>query len=142
MLNGYGGKKYDFKRSNGTDKVVYEPGVNYINIFRGMPILDGKNGKPIYASARDIGNIGAGLVAGKAGMGWSTARLGFNTLESWQNNHLTTEDIGTQYGEKLGWRIGNQMYQNYQISEQRRLPGNGHLNNFEISKDVISYGDL
>lgn len=39
------------------------------------------NGK--IASARDIGNLGAGYIAGKKGMPWGLARAGFDALQSY-----------------------------------------------------------
>jgi len=70
-LQGYGEQKYDFKATNGTRKVQYEDVEAY---YRGMPLPYEQNSKPVYGSARDIGNIGAGLVAGKSGISWSTFR--------------------------------------------------------------------
>ncbi len=139
MPQGTNGSKYDFKVTNGTNQRVYTGGTDFINFYRGMQILHGKNGKPIYASARDIGNIGAGLVAGREGMGWATARLGLDSYESYKMETFTREAIGTQYAEKLGHRIGNEMYKKFILS---RLPGNAHLKDIKISQDVISKGDL
>ncbi len=136
MAKAKGRQPLDFKRTNGTDKVLFDKPLEF---YRGMPILDGKNGKPIFASARDVGNIGAGLVAGRSGMGWSTARLGYDALESYQQGGFSQESTSTQYGQKLGHRIGYQMFQQF---EQSRLPGSGHLRNVKISKDVIKKGDL
>jgi hypothetical protein len=47
--------------------------------------------KPIFASARDIGNIAAGVVAGRSGLGWGAARLGLDGLESYENGRFTRE---------------------------------------------------
>jgi hypothetical protein len=131
MVNATGGEKYDFKRTNGSDKVLYE---NTEDFYRGMPILSEHNGKPVFGSARDVGNIAAGLVAGRDGMGWSTARLGFDALQSWQQKSFTTETSGTQFGQRLGHRIGSQIYQKTELS---RLPGNGHLRDIQISTAPI-----
>ena len=146
MPNATGGKDYDFKVTNGLSGIdndknekVFKGGKNYIDFYRGMPLLGEKNGKPIFGSARDVGNIGAGLVAGRSGIGWSNARLALDGLESYQNSRFGREAIGTQYAERLGYRIGNQMFQKYDLS---RMPGNTHLYKIEISHDVISKGDL
>ncbi len=69
MANAKGGEPYDFKRTNGTDKVIYTTPEEY---YRGMPILGEKDGKPIFGSARDVGNFGAGFVSGRSGQGWHT----------------------------------------------------------------------
>lgn len=134
--NAGNGKKYDFKSTNGTSGIKYEKTSDF---YRGMPILGTKNGKQIYASARDIGNIGAGLVAGRAGLNWTSARIGFDGYQSSTAGKINIEGISTQYAEKLGYRIGNQMYQQETLS---RLPGNGELRNIKISDDVINKGDL
>jgi RHS repeat-associated protein len=136
MPNATGGQTLDFKKTNGTDKVLYNDAQDY---YRGMPILDGKEGKPIFASARDVGNVAAGLVAGRSGMGWSTARLGLDALESIQQGSFSSESSSTQYAQKLGHRIGSQMFQKF---DQSRVPGNGHLRSIKISKDVIKKGAL
>jgi RHS repeat-associated protein len=128
--------KYDFKSTNGTDEVVYDDPEDF---YRGMPILDKKNGKPIFASARDIGNISGGIIAGRGGRGWAPSRLAFDALESYQKGGFTSESTSTQYGEKLGHRIGSQIYLKETAS---RFPGNGHLRSIKISKDVIKKGDL
>lgn len=136
MARATGGQPLDFKRTNGTNEVMFDTPEEF---YRGMPLLGDKDGKPIYASARDVGNVAAGLVAGRSGMGWSTARLGYDGLESIQQGGFSSESTSTQYGQKLGHRIGYQMFQKY---EQSRLPGSGHLRNVKISRDVVKKGDL
>ena len=131
-----GGEPLDFKRTNGTDEVQFNTPEEF---YRGMPLLGEKNGKQIFGSARDVGNIGAGLVAGRSGMGWSTARLGYDGLQSYQEGQFAQESTSTQFGQKLGHRIGTQMHQKF---KQSRLPGSGHLRNIKISKDVVKKGDL
>ncbi len=59
-----------------------------------------------YASARDIGNYDAGYIAGRAGMNWKTARLGFDALESIQNGKLSSEGMTTQKAERMGYEAG------------------------------------
>jgi len=135
MANATGGKKWDFKRTNGTGEAYSEVD----DYYRGMPILGEKDGKPIFASARDVGNVAAGLVSGRSGQGWATARIGFDGLESLQQKEFTSESTCTQYAEKLGHRIGKQIYLKTKAS---RLPGNGHLRAIKISKEIIKLGDL
>lgn len=102
MANAYKGKKYDFKVTNGTTEKKYETDEGK---YRGMilSVLGTKEGKPIVGSARDVGNIGAGYVAGAHGLSWLEARLGFDALESYQESRLTRESSSTQLAERLGY---------------------------------------
>jgi RHS repeat-associated protein len=133
ILNAKGNEPLDFKRTNGTDEVVYTDVKDH---YRGMPLsLKGDDGtKPVFASARDVGNIGAGLVAGRNGYGWETSRLAFDALQSYQEGRFTTETTSTKYSQKLGHRIGFQMYLKYQAS---RYPGNAHFMHINISNNII-----
>ena len=112
MKNGTRGGKYDFKVTNGTDKVVYSDVTDY---YRGMTLSAYSDGLPIFASARDIGNIGAGYIAAHNNIHWGYARLAFDALETAQkegyikthmlyplNKH--TEGIGTQAAQLLGYK--------------------------------------
>ena len=60
---------------------------------------------PLYTSARDIGNIAAGIVAAKNGISWSAARIAFDAYQS--RNGLQVEGISTRNAEYYGW---SQMY--------------------------------
>jgi RHS repeat-associated protein len=133
ILNATGGKKFDFKRTNGTSSVVFSETKDH---YRGMPLdLEGEDpSKPVYASARDVGNIGAGLIAGWNGFSWSASRLAFDAQHSRQKGRIEIESMSTQYAQRLGWRIGNQIYQKTELS---RIPGNGHLRHIKISKSII-----
>lgn len=53
-----------------------------------MPInlKDDNTTLPVYASARDIGNIAAGFIAGVNGLSWGISRMAFDALESFQHN--------------------------------------------------------
>ncbi|WP_277639211.1 RHS repeat domain-containing protein [Bacteroides graminisolvens] len=107
MVNATGGEKYDFKRE-GTEK----GDGNYNNTqyhYRGMPLKDA-NGNTVYGSARDVGNYGAGYVAGKTGLSWSTARAGFDALESYQKGHLSTEGLPSQRAQRAGYNEGTKQY--------------------------------
>jgi hypothetical protein len=121
MVNATGGQQYDFKSTNGTKEKIY---TNAEDFYRGMPIGKEDN-LPVWVSARDIGNIAAGYVAGINGLSWAEARLGFDVLESWQKSALATEGTCTQYAERLGFNIGSTMHYNSQISELSRLPSYG-----------------
>ena len=89
---------YDFKVTNGGNKKI-----DGIPIYRGM-IIGGK-AIPLYTSARDIGNIAAGIVAAKNGISWSAARIAFDAYQS--RNGLQVEGISTRNAEYYGW---SQMY--------------------------------
>ena len=89
---------YDFKITNGGNKKI-----DGIPIYRGM-IIGGK-AIPLYTSARDIGNIAAGIVAAKNGISWSAARIAFDAYQS--RNGLKVEGISTRNAEYYGW---SQMY--------------------------------
>ena len=74
-----GGQPYDFKKEC-LDECL-SPGENRIYQYRGG-VLKGN----IIASARDVGNIGAGWIAGRKGLPWRAFRLAANTLETKQVN--------------------------------------------------------
>jgi RHS repeat-associated protein len=133
MFNATRGKKHDFKRTNGTDNIMFS---DVADFYRGMPLdLRGEDPQqPVFASARDIGNIAAGLMAGINGISWGAARNAFDGLESWQKGKPTAESMTTQYAQRLGWRIGNQIYQKSELSRQ---PGNGHLRQIQVSKSIM-----
>ena len=109
-MNARNGHKYDFKVTNGTDKEIKN-----IDVYRGMPIGKNANGQIIYTSARDIGNIAAGYVAGSNGMSWVASRIAFDLY------HDGIEGISTRNAEYYGWRMG------YNQSPNKRL------NNFKKS---------
>jgi hypothetical protein len=101
-------EKYDFKTTNGTDKPI-----DGIDEYRGMPIGGNKNtGVTTYSSARDVGNIAAGYIAGANGMSWKASRIAFDTYQSKVNGKPTTEGISTRNAEYYGWRTGSYIYNN------------------------------
>jgi RHS repeat-associated protein len=115
MWNASGGEKYDFKRigldkqPKGTDMLVYEA--------RGMSGdgIEGQNnttGVPTIATARDIGNIAAGYLAGNNGLTWQQARLGLDALESGQQRKPTIEGMTSQLAQKVGYSLGIKNYAN------------------------------
>lgn len=68
------------------------------------------------ASARDVGNFGAGYIAGSNGLGWAEARLGFDALQSKQQGAFVTEGQTTQMAQKVGYNLGHQVWvQNHPI---------------------------
>lgn len=70
------GKEYDFK-----DKGIENRGELSEIQYRYRGSVD-KNGD--YGSARDYGNMGAGLVAARSGLSWEQARLGFDLYQELQ----------------------------------------------------------
>ena len=118
-------RKYDFKVTNGKDIPIYEA---KMDPYRGMSIGNDNNGKTIYASVRDIGNIAAGYVAGANGIGWISARAAFDGYQILSNalsspsvsDALKTgfrrESLSTRIPEYYGWTRG---YLNY--NSKRRI---------------------
>ena len=101
IANAGNNERYDFKKTNGTTVAD-----NSLDIYRGMPIGKTKNGQAIYTSARDVGNIAAGYVAGINGISWKEARVAFDTYQSHSDGRLTIEGISTRNAEYFGWRMG------------------------------------
>lgn len=109
MANATGGGKYDFK----TNGIAARPDGTSIDQYkyRGMPVDGisgvGENGvTPTIASARDIGNVGAGYVAGDNGTKWADSRLAFDALQSVQQGKMATEGATTQLAERVGFNKG------------------------------------
>ena len=63
------------------------------------------SGETIYTSARDIGNIAAGIVAARNGIPWNSARLAFDVYQS--RHGFRIEGLSTRNAEYYGW---SQMY--------------------------------
>ncbi len=74
--------------------------------------MNGDTALGTFASARDFGNVAAGYIAGRNGFPWIVARLGFDSLETVQNQFPTTEGQPTQKAEKAGHNAGIQEYNN------------------------------
>ncbi|QQT26616.1 hypothetical protein [Sphingobacterium spiritivorum] len=107
MINATGGKYYDFKEHGATFNKKDAEGDYYL--YRGMPF----NKK--VASARDIGNYAAGFVAGRKGLSWLEARIGFDALESYQNRSLTKEGAPSQKAQKQGHFNGIEIFRKQMI---------------------------
>jgi hypothetical protein len=111
IANARNGEPYDFKdrgindRPEGTTKDQYR--------YRGMPFNAGGS-KTTYGSARDFGNFGAGFMAGKNGMNWRDARLGFDGLQSWKDKTISIEGKLTQQAERAGFKLGFSEWQQQQ----------------------------
>ena len=116
MENARNGGKYDFKVTNGTDSPIPQ-----IDAYRGMPIGETSNGQTIYSSARDIGNIAAGYIAGANGMSWEASRIAFDAYQSKVNGRPSIESISTRNAEMYGWRIGSYIKNNTPTQKANNL---------------------
>ena len=111
MVNARNGEKYDFK-DIGIRNRPESMSVDQYR-YRGVPLNDVKglgNGVKIFGSARDVGNFGAGYVAGRSGLSWATARYGFDAYQSKSFNVKKVEGITTQLAERVGWNLGIRAY--------------------------------
>lgn len=103
MVDATDGKKYDFKKNGMTkdDDNTY--------LYRGMIIrFDGNI--PIIGSARDVGNVGAGYMAGRHAIPWKVARVAFDRLETRQRGSSSIEGPTTQSAQYIGWQWGMEEY--------------------------------
>src|SRR5574344_1770099 len=117
IANAENGEKYDFKTTNGTNKQIAG-----IDEYRGMPIGGNKNtGVVTYSSARDIGNVTAGYVAGANGMSWEASRIAFDTYQSIVSGKLTMEGISTRNAEYYGWSVGSNIRNNTHTQKANNL---------------------
>jgi RHS repeat-associated protein len=98
MDNATGGEQYDFKRRDMPTGLTRESEEQYL--YRGMPV----NGE--FASARDVGNYGAGFVAGRKGFGWSASRVAFDALQSKQENRIAREGLPSRMAQRRGHSAG------------------------------------
>jgi hypothetical protein len=72
-----------------------------------VPGLGLKGSVPTVASARDIGNIGAGWMAGDWGISWSMFRDKADGLQRSQTgNPKEVEGKTTQLAERIGFDLG------------------------------------
>ena len=82
--------------------------------FEGVTGFGNQDGKTTtFASARDIGNVAAGYVAGKSGLSWGGARNGFDLLESKKNWTWATEGQPTQAAQRIGFRVGKTVWNRF-----------------------------
>ena len=103
MNNARTGRLYNFKYSNGTADISDDGQ----DIYRGMPIGVTGNKQTIFTSARDVGNIAAGYIAGINGMSWNASRIAFDAYQSKSSGKPTIEGISTRNAEFYGWRMGS-----------------------------------
>lgn len=70
-----------------------------VHAARGSKTSDGK-----LASARDFGNMAAGIVSGRAGISASLSKSAFNLLQGGQEPPVSAK------AQEIGLKIGNKMY--------------------------------
>lgn len=116
MINATGSGKYDFKtrgmdeNSNDEMKNQYKyRGVLFQGVRGFSQGSDG--GRTTFASARDIGNVAAGYVAGSKGLSWGMSRIGFDGLQSvqggnWRTGKWQVKGQPTQRAERVGHNVG------------------------------------
>ena len=131
-LSALPGHRNDFKKTNGTDRVIF---TKVKDFYRGMQISKMSDGTRIFASARDVGNIAAGFVAAINGVSWPFARLCFDGLESIQKDRMASEGLSTQFAEALGYNIGVYVYFQKRVS----IPGWGQYRGMEKPEVMISF---
>ena len=108
MNNARTNHPYDFKVTNGGDKVISN---TQTYIYRGVPIGKDGFGYILYSSGRDIGNMAAGIVAAKNGIPWSIARAAFDAYQTKNNmdkhgyslDNIDVEGKSTRNAEYYGW---------------------------------------
>ena len=94
IINARNNHSYDFKVRDGS-----KINKNQTFVYRGMII--GGTKVPLYSSARDIGNMAAGIVAAKNGIPWIAARAAFDAYQS--RSGLQVEGLSTRNAEHYGW---------------------------------------
>jgi RHS repeat-associated protein len=100
MANASLGEKYDFKSIGAGNRTgaAYEE-----YVYRGTSIGQVKKDGvliPVYTSARDVGNIAAGYVAGSIGIVGKEARIAFDIKQG------GFEGLSTRNAEYWGWKMG------------------------------------
>ena len=80
-------------------------------VFEGVVGFGNQDGATrTFASARDIGNVAAGFVAGFNGFTWEGARVGFDALESYQKKGFASEGKPTQRAQMVGFIVGAKIF--------------------------------
>ena len=103
MSNAKGGEPLDFKVRGINDRTAGTSRQQHV--YRGSVTSTGKIG-----SARDFGNVGAGIVAGRTGYNWGESRMGFDALQSFQEGRWgATEGVPTQKAQRVGHNIGTRL---------------------------------
>ena len=95
------GMRFDLKAKDATSKGITDNQLLLEYFYRGSMTAEGR-----IASARDFGNIAAGLVAARNGLTWSQARFGFDAYESIKQGRLSVEGVTTQTAQWRGFVMG------------------------------------
>jgi len=99
MTNAGNNGIYDFKAQGSDDRGNLTRDQHH---YRGSVAADGSVG-----SARDFGNIGAGIVAGRQGLSWGVSRIGFDGYQMATNlRSPSVEGPTTQKAQRVGHNIG------------------------------------
>ncbi|MEO5979377.1 MAG: hypothetical protein ABIS36_19010 [Chryseolinea sp.] len=117
MVNATPFEKYDFKREGLDKDQVAKEGEPTSDYYRGMPVngakalgIDGE--QPVIGSARDVGNVAAGFVAGSKGLNWSQARVGFDGLEKIKQGSIgASEAPVSQTAQRVGYNSGRTVFE-------------------------------
>ncbi|MDB5091493.1 MAG: sugar-binding protein [Mucilaginibacter sp.] len=114
--NAHGYQKYDFKTNgpNGETDGIKDVPLDQQEAYKyrggvvdGVPGLSSNSDVPTVASARDIGNIGAGWMAGDWGISWNMFRDKADGLQRSQTGNPTeVEGQTTQKAERIGFDLG------------------------------------
>jgi len=100
MSNATNGGTLDFKTRGIEDKPLTMTSEQYM--YRGSTTAGGT-----FASARDFGNMAAGIVAGRNGLSWNMARFGFDLYQSYKSGYFTVEAKVTQKAQRIGYIYGS-----------------------------------
>ena len=103
---------------NGDGTYVISGGV--VNSEKNIYVVD-ENGNKIFGSARDVGNYAAGYVAGKSGLYWIEARLGFDAYQSFKSRRFCSEGAATQAAQRLGFTAGQNSSQGKAVTNYRLM---------------------
>ena len=123
--NARNGKPYDFKITNGTNNII-----DNIDFYRGMPSGKSSNGQALISSARDIGNIAAGIVAAKHGISWIAARCAFDAYQSKSVGHIEREGMSTRNAQYYGWSMMHSHSSTYSEIKNLRISLVNFINKF------------
>ncbi len=83
------------------------------NRYRGSVTSSGE-----YASARDFGNMVAGIVAGRKGFNWNDTRFAFDVLQGAPEPKVS--QLAQRYGQEIGVKIYNSEKLEFEILYNHR----------------------
>ena len=106
-----GGRSYgemDFKRQVVPEDIRGDDDKSRIYYYQGMPLsgAPGISEKNVYGTARDVGNYTAGYMAGRSGLSWFVARIGFDAYDMISHKTIGMEAPVTRKAQKLGYDYG------------------------------------